>query len=191
VSFETDEGTWLSLDIAPDGRTLVFFDDAVDIITGAHVPVPPIFQVSPDPLFFSADGRRAATISLGRLTVFDVATASVIRTIDFPAQTFAGFLALSPDGSTVGVSNLDGTTTLFDVATGFQFGEPVNQFAGDFLTDGSLLSLTAGPNGILVQRFDTTTAAFRLHTCALVNRSLSADEWSRYIGDGSAPRAAC
>jgi WD40 repeat protein len=177
--------------LAPDGRTLVFFDDAVDILTGAHVPIPAIYQATTEPLFFSADGRRAATITLDHLTVYDVASATVIRTIEFTAQAFAGFLALSPDGSTVAVSNLDGTTVLFDVATGFQFGEPIDQFAGEFVADGSLVSSIAGPQGILVQRFDTTTAAFRLHTCALANRSLSAAEWTRYIGDDTTPRAAC
>ncbi len=66
VSFETDEGTWLSLDIAPDGRTLVFdllgeiYSLDIDGGTAKPLLTGPAFEVQP---IFSPDGRELAFIS--------------------------------------------------------------------------------------------------------------------------------
>ncbi len=66
ISFETDEGTWMNVDVSPDGRTLVF-DLLGDVYTmpiegsgsgfAKRITSGPAFDIQPR---FSPDGRRIA-----------------------------------------------------------------------------------------------------------------------------------
>jgi Tol biopolymer transport system component/imidazolonepropionase-like amidohydrolase len=66
ISFETTEGTWMSLDVSPDGRTVVFdlLGDiySMPITGGTATPIltGPAWEVQPR---FSPDGRRIAIAS--------------------------------------------------------------------------------------------------------------------------------
>lgn len=66
VSFETDEGTWMTVDVSPDGRTIVFDllgDIYVMPITGGEatrLTSGPAYDVQPR---FSPDGKRIAFTS--------------------------------------------------------------------------------------------------------------------------------
>ncbi|PHZ84783.1 amidohydrolase family protein [Paremcibacter congregatus] len=66
VSFETDEGTWMSLDVSPDSKTIVFdlLGDLyqLPLTGGAAVPISKGMAFESQPVF-SPDGRKIAFIS--------------------------------------------------------------------------------------------------------------------------------
>src|SRR5262245_66507330 len=71
VSFTTDEGTWMSLDVSPDGQTIVFDllgdiytlpiagGEAKRIVGGMSLEAQPKFSPDGKLLFFTIDGRGA------------------------------------------------------------------------------------------------------------------------------------
>ncbi len=66
IEFDTDEGTWLSLDVSPDGRTIVF-ELLGDIYTlpitgGRAVPLLSGMAMETQPRF-SPDGKQIAFLS--------------------------------------------------------------------------------------------------------------------------------
>jgi Tol biopolymer transport system component len=104
VSFETSEGTWMSVDVSPDGRTLVF-DLLGDIYTmpiagGAATRVlsGPAFEMQPR---FSPDGRRIAFAS-DRGGLWNIWTAGVDgsnpKQISTEARWHVNSPTWSPDG---------------------------------------------------------------------------------------------
>ena len=107
LSFETDEGTWMNLDVSPDGRTLVF-----DLMGDIYVmPVEgsgstparrllggPAFEMQPR---FSPDGRRIAFASdrggLWNIWTMDV-NGGDLKQISREQRWFINSPTWSPDG---------------------------------------------------------------------------------------------
>lgn len=130
ISFETDEGTWLSLDVAPDGRQLVFEllgdiyalpiegGDASPMLTGAA------FQSQPR---YSPDGRFLAYVS-DETGADNVWVSAVDGSEPRPVSDLTGATLLSPewseDGSTLYVTVITGSFQRqaelwsYDVASG-------------------------------------------------------------------------
>ncbi|RYG23143.1 amidohydrolase [bacterium] len=129
ISFETTEGTWLSLDLSPDGKTIVFelLGDLYTIpATGGEAT--PLITGSPYDGMprFSPDGTKIAFVSdrSGAENVWTVdADGKNPKALTTGRNTQMTSPAWSPDGNYVVVSKLSGgignhTLTMVDVRGG-------------------------------------------------------------------------
>ncbi|HXL93590.1 MAG TPA: WD40 repeat domain-containing protein [Streptosporangiaceae bacterium] len=148
----------LSLAFSPDGKTLatggLFTIQLWDVATGlAAGPPISLHDVNIDDLAFSSDGATLAVAAVGvdgersSGRVYDVATRQEIGS---PVFTGESDLVTISQGGTILASaarTLDGTTYLFDTATGQQIGDPFTggeQIAGMMFTpDGTTLATSS------------------------------------------------
>src|SRR5688572_27694787 len=104
IRFTTDVGTWMSLDVSPDGRTIVF-DHLGDLFTvpitggratpltkGMAVDAQPRFSPDGKRIVFVSDRRGAANLWLLSLDQKDTVQVTRERTTSFDSPEF------SPDG---------------------------------------------------------------------------------------------
>ena len=104
LSLETNEGTWMNVDVSPDGRTVVF-DLLGDIYTmpmtggrATRIVTGPAFDMQPR---FSPDGRRIAIISDrdGGFNIWTVKTdGSDAKQVSKEPQRLVNSPTWSPDG---------------------------------------------------------------------------------------------
>jgi len=191
----TDRGL---VGFTPDGRTAVLgsfigADSAVDVATGADVPIPAVFaNAAGQGLTFSDDGTRAAFYrSPGTTVVLDTATGATVA--ELSTGTDLGFqpqIALSADGSLLVASGASGTTRIWDVHTLLPFGSPFTAignavFAPDTSELVAMWIVFGQPFEFVHVTLDS--AEWRAEACAVAAHELSASEWNAWVGGPRQP----
>jgi WD40 repeat protein len=132
---------------------------------------------------FTPDGRTLASGGItGDVSVWDVHTGRLVHRLE---QGSAGVLTLdfSADGRTLAVSGHEPVASLWDVATGAQIGLRLTAGARrtevDLSPDGRRLLQTHGTGQGAVWDVDPESWAER--ACALANRTLTPEEWERFL----------
>ncbi|HEY5878359.1 MAG TPA: hypothetical protein VIU11_05585, partial [Nakamurella sp.] len=124
----------------------------------------------------SPDGRTLAVGGLSSLVrLWDVGTRELLRELD-QGGTRPLSLEFSPDGRVLASGR-----TLWDVATGTRIGPKLgaeSEPMTDLSADGRRLLVTAGGHG---EVWDVDPAWWVQRACALANRTLTADEWERFL----------
>ena len=127
----------------------------------------------------SPDGRIVAVGGYGRaVRLWDVRTGKLLHALDAGG---AGSLEFSRDGRTLAVSNA--RASLWDVQTGVQIGPTLaagsRTATMDLSPDGRRLLITSSDGTGAVWEIDPKSWARR--ACALANRTLTRDEWERFL----------
>ncbi len=127
----------------------------------------------------SPDGRIVAVGGYGRaVRLWDVRTGKLLHALDGGG---AQALEFSRDGRILAVSNA--RASLWDVQTGVQIGPTLtagNQTAAmDLSSDGRRLLITSSDGTGAV--WDTDPESWARRACALANRTLTRDEWERFL----------
>jgi len=131
----------------------------------------------------SPDGRLLAVGGYGRVVLlWDVRTQKLVRKLDHRG---AGALTLefSRDGRILAVSGLEPVASLWDVATGTQIGPSLTAGSRaammDLSADGRRLLMTlANGEGAV---WDVDPESWARRACALANRTLTREEWKRFL----------
>jgi WD40 repeat protein len=132
----------------------------------------------------SPDGSTVALGGYGAVVrLWDVRTETLVRVLDHGG---AGAMSLefSPDGRVLAVSGFaEPVASLWDVATGIRIGPPLT--AGlrtamlDLSSDGRRLLLTAANGEGAV--WDVDPASWARRACRLANRTLTREEWAKFL----------
>jgi WD40 repeat protein len=195
-----DSGTWTEAASLPVGRCLglrfdgagarlgvlceseVVIVDLASMLETARVSNP--YRAPLTAFDLSADGRRLITAGHdGELTVWDVVTATAVRTFSVkrsrrphapprgldPPEVWAVVVALSGDGSRAAAVTIEGTVYVWDVESGNQIFDHADGEAGGpppgslrFRADGGLLTTTGDRYGM--RRIDVSNKAWRAIT---------------------------
>ena len=167
------------------GENLTMLDAAL-----AEEPTP----ISDGDSFWPMDqDERTGLVALGGedgdIGLFDPATASIRRLDDVPGWVID--IAFSPDGSTLAAVTFDGLVQVIDVGSGAAVGAPVP--AGppsDVLSgvrwadDGRGVWVSGGDGPVLLMTDPSTWVA---RACEMVDRDLTAEEWSTFVSDSTDP----
>jgi WD40 repeat protein/tRNA A-37 threonylcarbamoyl transferase component Bud32 len=131
----------------------------------------------------SPDGRIMAVGGFDRVVrVWDVRTEELLHELD-QGGTGSFTLEFSPDGRTLAVSGFEPVASLWDVATGTQIGPGLT--AGDRRTmidvspDGRHLLETHGNGQGAI--WDIDPESWRERACSIANRTLTREEWDRFL----------
>ncbi len=176
---------------SPDGRLLATTssDHTVRLWdVASHQPLGPPLTGHTDAVYgvaFSPDGRLLATTSLDRsVRVWDVASRQPLGDPLTAPTNPVGGVALRPDGRLLATASLDNTVRVWDVASRQPLAAPLPGhtdavYGVAFSPDGRLLATTSTDRSV---RLWATPATWVGHSCELVHRNLSQQEWDRYIG---------
>jgi hypothetical protein len=137
---------------------------------------------------FSPDGKLLATTSRDHTArLWDVTARQPLgEPLTGHTDTILG-VAFSPDGKLLATTSRDHTARLWDVPS----RQPVDEYLTGhtntvndvaFSPDGKLLATTSGDH---TARLWATPVTWVGHSCELVGRSLSQQEWERYVGAGT------
>jgi WD40 repeat protein/tRNA A-37 threonylcarbamoyl transferase component Bud32 len=134
----------------------------------------------------SPDGRTLAVGGFGRVVrLWDVRTRRPVHELDTGGATTTT-LEFSRDGRTLAVSGfLEPVASLWDVATGTQIGRSLTAgrrtAMADLSSDGRRLLMTlANGQGAV---WDVDPESWERRACALANRTLTREEWQKFLGD--------
>jgi len=137
-------------------------------------------------LGFSPDGEILATASTdGTVQLWRVASHQRIGTLLMGAGATA-HLAFSPSSKVLVTASTDGTVRLWDVATHQPIGSAITG-AGikhmAFSLDDKVLATASAGHSVQIWTLPTTISPARLANaiCAKAGRSLSREEWKRYL----------
>lgn len=132
-----------TLTFSPDGQVLAVRTDADTVELWRTEPAQFVAQLpeTGDPVF-SSDGRWAASAGNG-ISVYDVPTGDPPSIL--PGR---GPLALTPDGSLLVATGLDGRTSVWRTETAQPFGRLRGRSPRALSPDGRILALSA-PDGVL------------------------------------------
>ncbi len=138
-----------------------------------------------DKLVFSRDGRLLAGANFDRdVGVWDLASAALVGpAIAVNADRVSG-IGLNPEGTQLATADTTGLVTLWDPVSGQQNGVPLARVNGlmldlDYAADGQLVASSTA--GTLLWRIESS--GLQAAACARVSRSLSPQEWERFIAD--------
>jgi WD40 repeat protein len=132
---------------------------------------------------FSTDGRMLAT-SIGEHTrLWDVRTGEFVREIEQNVGFAVSTLEFSPDGEMLAMSGEE-HASLWEVASGKAIGTRLTAAGGDdamldLSPDGHRLLMTTSNGQGVVWNIDPASWAQR--ACALANRTLTREEWERFL----------
>jgi WD40 repeat protein len=151
-------------------------------LTGHHGAV--------DGIAFSPDGALLASSGAdGQLLRWDVRTRRQLGQPVTQGSESLGAVAFSPDGATLAVTQ-GRAVMLWDVASGRRLGTALTGVLDEavslaFSPDGRLLAwgaLAIAPTSDLVVVWDARLDTWQQKACALVNRNLSQEEWTQFVG---------
>ena len=155
-----------------------------DVATGSSVAVVKSLPPAQDwAVALSPDGRTLAVGGWGRFVrLVDVRSGELLRELDL-AGAGVGSLEFSPDGRILAVAGWENVATLWDVESGTQIGPKVTvgsrRTSMDLSSDGRRLLLTASNGEGAVWDIDPESWARR--ACALANRTLTREEWEKFL----------
>ncbi|MEP6658559.1 MAG: WD40 repeat domain-containing protein, partial [Acidimicrobiales bacterium] len=198
-------------DLGVDGlisTTLAFSSDGkfVDAVTNAgavRLSVPSLALVSAvesrraqcTVTHVPGSGLLASMDGAGRVSLFDMAAGTVVRTGVSRDSTSICGVGASPDGLLVAAhQSFTQRVALFDAASMRAVGAPIPVGAGDgWLTPAfrdATRMVDVGPAGGLAV-YDLDPDTWQADVCALAGRNLTAAEWSEYLGTDEPYRATC
>ncbi len=134
---------------------------------------------------FSPDGKLLATASLDHtVRLWEVASRQPLGEPLTGHTNPVRSVAFSPDGKLLATTSGDRSVRLWEVASRQPLGEPLTGHTGEvygvaFSPDGKLLATASGDR---TARLWATPSMWVGHSCELVGRNLSQQEWDRYIG---------
>ena len=131
---------------------------------------------------FSPDGRLLVVADHeGRLQLFDTKTWKPRTRPVIAHRDEVLSVNFSPDSRTLATTSLDGTTRLWNLASGRPIGEglpgpPQHRSAATFVRGGThLVVVYDDGRGLL---WDLRPSSWARHACSVAGRTLTRDEWS-------------
>jgi WD40 repeat protein len=169
---------WDRAAVITTDRTIAIVDFSRSVIAGS-------LRVSWTPVWaaFSPDGARlAVTGSDGQVALVDVGSISWRAPPVLAHHGEAGSVDWSADGTLFVTGGTDGRVGLWDGVTGSPVGL-MEVGAGGEQADVHFEDHEVVIDAGATYRFDTGVAAWIAHACAVVGRSLTAEEWAGSFGD--------
>ena len=186
-----------------DGSRLYTVGDGGEAIVwdwraGEGVGAPMKLSSGADALALSPDGTLLAIGDYDhRVTLWDIAHGRMAGVPLVAHKNFVRTIEFSPDGRFIASGGDDGAAILWDLKS----RQPVAEFrhgssvlSGDgtartpravnhvsFSPDGKILATDGPENDILL--WDVDVVSWQRQACQRINRNLSSEEWSRYIGE--------
>ena len=171
----------------------------IDLTTGRTSAGPRLGLPVISAVALSRDGRLlVATDGDESAVVWDMRRGGALRRM---AVGRVGGVALDPEARLMAALTGEGLMSVWDLRNGTKLGEIQLPAQGEtiatdhgpettmrFSSDGDLWTATAG--GELI-RWPMSPDAWTRSICRTVNRSLTEDEWDRYIGTTGSPEFSC
>ena len=199
----SDSGYLGEVDCAPEvGLAVEVTEEGVsqiDLATGRRSPGPKLGLPTVSAVALSRDGHLlVAADGEESAVLWDMRQGEALRRM---AVGRVINIALSPDARLMATVTGEGLMSLWDVGSGNKLGE-VQLREGEsalstdrgyetalrFSPDGDLWTATAG-GGLI--RWPMSPEAWAQSICETVNRSLTQDEWDRYIGTSGSATFSC
>jgi len=145
---------------------------------------------------FSPDGKTLASGNDdSTVRLWDVATHQQIGAPLTGPSGRVESVAFSRDGQTLAGGSDDGTVRLWDVATHQQIGSPLTSLSSSvfsvvFSRDGKTLAIGSADGTVRLRDVAYLTGIVQ-YLCTSVGRSLTHDEWARYVPRGTAYQQVC
>ena len=130
----------------------------------------------------SKDGRYIATGEIGAVRLWDVASGR--EELQLPHDSLVNGVAISDDGRLLATAGRDGIVRLFDLPSGHEAASMAHTLSANgvaFSPDGKLLVTASDDRTARV--WAVAPGNLLAEACRAVSRSLSAEEWQRYLPD--------
>jgi WD40 repeat protein/transcriptional regulator with XRE-family HTH domain len=176
VYFSSDERRLATASL--DGTVRVWdLDDGRELLRMASSDRHPIYSMG-----VSKDGRYIATGEIGAVRLWDVASGR--EELQLPHDSLVNGVAISDDGRLLATAGRDGTVRLFELPSGHELDSMAHGLSANgvaFSPDGELLVTASDDRTARV--WAVAPGNLLAEACGAVIRSLSAEEWQRYLPD--------